>query len=89
MALSKSEKDSIKKEFGLGAEDSGSTEVQVALLTERIRQVTEHLSKFKQDNAGKRGLLKMVAQRRTLLKYLTKKDPSRYKEIIKRLGLKK
>ena len=89
MALSKSEKDRIKKEFGLSAEDSGSTELQLAMLTERIRQITGHLAEFKQDNAGKRGLLKLVAQRRTLLKYLTKKDPSRYKEIIKRLGLKK
>ena len=89
MALSKDEKDRIKKEFAINPEDTGSTELQIAMLTVRIKQITGHLSQFKHDFAGKRGLLKLVAQRRTLLKYLTKKDPKRYKEIIKRLGLKK
>jgi len=89
MSLSKNEKNKIKKEFALSPEDTGSTELQIAMLTRRIVQITDHLSQFKQDAAGKRGLLKLVAQRRTLLRYLAKKDSNRYKEIIKRLGLKR
>lgn len=89
MSLSKREKEQIQKEFARKPEDTGSTEVQVAMLTERINQITKHLSEFKQDKAGKRGLLKLVAQRRSLLQYLAKKDASRYKELIQRLGLKK
>jgi len=89
MALSKIEKDQIKKEFAASPNDTGSTELQIAMLTKRIAQITEHLSQFKQDSAGRRGLLKLVAQRRTLLKYLAKKDPNRYKELIQRLGLKR
>lgn len=89
MALSKVEKDTIKKAFALNSEDTGSSELQIALLTERIKQITGHLAQFKQDSAGKRGLLKLVAKRRSLLQYLAKKDANRYKEIIKRLDLKK
>ena len=89
MALTKIEKDKIKKNFSLHENDSGSVEFQLALLTERIKQITQHLSEFKKDNAGKRGLLMLVAQRRSLLKYLMAKDVDRYKAIVLRLNLKK
>lgn len=89
MALTKSEKERIKQEFALNPEDTGSAELQIALLTERITQITTHLGQFKQDNAGKRGLLKLVARRRALLKYLSKKDVEQYKNIINRLALKR
>jgi len=89
MALTKVEKDKIKENFSLHENDSGSVEFQLALLTERIKQITKHLSEFKKDNAGKRGLLMLVAQRRSLLKYLMAKDVDRYKAIVLRLNLKK
>ncbi len=69
--------------------DTGSPEVQIAILTERIREITEHLKTHKKDHATRRGLLMLVGQRSKLLKYLTKKDPKRYKEVISRLGLRK
>ncbi len=69
--------------------DTGSPEVQVALLTARITHLTEHLKINKKDHSARRGLLKMVGQRSSLLKYLTRKDPSRYKRLIGHLGLRK
>jgi small subunit ribosomal protein S15 len=69
--------------------DTGTPEVQVAMLTERIRHLTEHFKVHKQDHHGRLGLLKMVGRRRRLLNYLRKKDPSRYRELIGRLGLRK
>ena len=69
--------------------DTGSPEVQVALLTERIRHLTEHLKKHKKDHASRRGLLMLVGQRTRLLRYLTAKDRSRYQNLIKRLGLRR
>ena len=69
--------------------DTGSPEVQIAILTERIAQLTEHLRTHKHDNHSRRGLLKMVGQRRSLLNYLMKKDVERYRAIIKKLGIRK
>ena len=69
--------------------DTGSSEVQIALLTERINELTEHLKVHKKDNHSRRGLLKMVGKRRNLLNYLAKKDEEAYKELVKKLGLRK
>ena len=69
--------------------DTGSPEVQIAILTERIAQLTEHLKEHKHDNHSRRGLLKMVGQRRSMLAYLKKKDIERYRAIVKKLGLRK
>lgn len=69
--------------------DTGSPEVQVAILTERIRELTEHLKQHSHDNHSRRGLLKMVGQRRSMLAYLQKKDIERYRELIKKLGIRK
>jgi small subunit ribosomal protein S15 len=69
--------------------DTGSPEVQIALLTERIKYITEHLKTHRKDHTTRRGLLMLVGRRSTLLKYLTKTDPKRYKEIVGKLGLRK
>ncbi|MFO0974463.1 MAG: 30S ribosomal protein S15 [Phycisphaerae bacterium] len=69
--------------------DTGSPEVQIALLTERISQLTEHLKSHKKDHSSRRGLLKLVGKRSSLLKYLTRRDPDRYQTVIGRLGLRK
>lgn len=69
--------------------DTGSPEVQIAILTERIKQLTEHLKEHKHDNHSRRGLLKMVGQRRNMLAYLKKKDIERYRAIIAKLGIRK
>ncbi len=79
----------IIKEFGRGDGDTGSPEVQVALLTARIGHLTGHFEHHKQDHHSRRGLLKMVNQRRKLLDYLKKKDRERYQDLIKRLGLRR
>ena len=89
MPLSKSEKQAIIREFGRTPNDTGSPEVQIALLTTRINQLTEHLKVHKHDEHSRRGLLKMVGRRRRHLTYLSRKDPERYQEIIQRLGLRK
>ena len=82
-------KQEIIKEFGRKEGDTGSPEVQVALLTERIKSLTEHLKVHKKDNHSRRGLLKMVGKRRNLLNYLAKKDVQRYRDIVEKLGLRK
>ncbi|HDQ13313.1 MAG TPA: 30S ribosomal protein S15 [Sediminispirochaeta sp.] len=87
--LSKEKKQEIIKEFGKSESDSGSTEVQIALLTARIQDLTEHLRTFKKDHSSRRGLLKLVGQRRNLLKYLKKEDLERYRALLKRLNLRK
>lgn len=89
MPLSKSEKETIIQEYGRVPNDTGSPEVQIALLSTRINQLTEHLKAHKHDEHSRRGLLKMVGQRRHHLTYLSRKDPERYKEIIQRLGLRR
>ncbi len=78
----------IIEEFRIAENDTGSPEVQVALLTERINQLTEHLKVHRKDFHSRRGLLMMVGQRRRLLRYLRNKDPKRYKSLIQRLGLR-
>ena len=77
------------REYGKNEHDSGSAEVQVAILTERIRNLTEHLKTHKKDHHSRRGLLKMVGHRRNLLNYLKKKDVERYRACIEKLGIRK
>lgn len=89
MALSKVEKNTIIQEYHVHESDTGSPEVQVAILTTRINALIGHLKTHKQDQSSRRGLLKLVGQRRRHLAYLSKKDPARYKELIARLGLRK
>ncbi len=79
----------IIKEYQLSPTDTGSPEVQIALLTERINHLNEHLKEFKKDHHSRRGLLMMVGKRRGLLDYLTKKDINRYRAIVAKLGLRK
>ena len=85
---SKEEKARIAKEFGTCEGDTGSPEVQIALLTVRINYLTEHLKVNKKDHHSRRGLLKMVGQRHSLLNYLKKKDIMRYRAIVEKLGLR-
>jgi len=87
--LNKAEKTSIIKEYARTPDDTGSPEVQVALLTHRINELTEHLKVHKHDEHSRRGLLKMVGQRRRHLAYLQKINPERYRQLIQRLGLRK
>ncbi len=89
MALATDVKQQIIKDFATKAGDTGSPEVQVALLTRQVNDLTEHLKKHKKDNHSRKGLLKMVAKRRRLLNFLQRKDEKRYKEVIKRLELSK
>ena len=89
MALSASEKADIVKEYQLAEGDTGSPEVQVALLTRNIEQLQGHFSSHKHDHHSRRGLIRMVNQRRKLLDYLKRKDNGRYSELIKRLGLRR
>lgn len=83
------EKQKIIEKYKLHASDTGSAEVQIALLTEEIKQLLSHLKKHKKDFHSKRGLLKQVAQRKKLLNYLKEEDETRYKSIVKKIGLKK
>ena len=89
MALSKETKAEIVKKYAKSAGDTGSAEVQIAILTEEIKALTEHLKVHKQDFHSRRGLLKKVGQRRSLLNYLFETDVTRYREIVKSLGLRK
>ncbi len=88
MAAVENKKDIIR-EYATGDSDTGSPEVQVALLTSRIRHMTEHMREHKHDFHSRRGLLQMVGRRRRLLKYLQKKDVERYRSLIGRLGLRR
>ena len=87
--LSKERKQEIIEEYAKSPEDTGSSEVQVALLTYRIADLTEHLKVHKSDTHSRRGLLKMVGQRRRHLAYLQKKSPQQYRALIQRLGLRR
>lgn len=89
MGLTKEKTDEIVRTYGQNEKDTGSTEVQIALLTERIQELTEHLKKFKKDHSSRRGLLKLVGHRRNLLKYLKQNDLDKYREILKKLNLRK
>lgn len=89
MSLSAAQKQAIIEEYHLHPHDTGSPEVQVALLTTRINQLIDHLKTHKHDEHSRRGLLKLVGQRRRHLSYLKRKDEQRYHELIERLGLRK
>jgi small subunit ribosomal protein S15 len=89
MALTVEKKNEIVKKFGSSKNDTGKTEVQVALLTERIKYLTDHFKEHEKDNHSRRGLLKLVGQRRRLLDYLAKKDIERYRSLIKELGIRR
>ncbi len=89
MALTKEDKLGLIKKFGSSESDTGKTEVQVAILTERIKYLTEHLKTHKKDHHTRRGLLKLVGQRRRLLNYLMKKDIARYRRLIAELGIRR
>ena len=87
--MTKERKQEIINQYKRGENDTGSPEVQIALLTERINELTEHLKIHKKDNHSRRGLLKMVGKRRNLLNYVAKKDINRYRDIVEKLGLRK
>ena len=89
MALSSETKAKIVEEYGRGTADTGSPEVQVALLSARISELTEHFGDHKRDHHSRQGLLKMVNKRRKLLDYLKSRDQDRYRELITRLGLRR
>jgi small subunit ribosomal protein S15 len=89
MSLSAARKQQVVKEFATKKDDTGSPEVQVALFTERINGLTEHFKLHKSDNHSRRGLLKMVSQRRTLLDYLRRSDERSYKDLIEKLGIRR
>ncbi len=89
MSIEKTKKAELIKEFAIKEGDTGSPEVQVAVLSERIKNLTEHMKDHKKDFISRRGLLMMVGQRRRLLDYVKKQDVTRYETLIKRLGLRK
>lgn len=89
MAIASERKIEIVKEFATESGDTGSPEVQVALLTEHIKNLTEHLKTHRKDYASRRGLLKMVGKRSKLLRYIRTRDAERYQHLIKRLGLRR
>ncbi len=89
MSLTKEKKQEIIKKYGANEKDSGRAEVQIAILTERINNLTSHFATNKKDHASRRGLLQMVGKRRRLLNYLKRKDIERYRTIIKELNLRK
>jgi small subunit ribosomal protein S15 len=87
--MTKERKQEIIKTFGRDEKDTGSSEVQIALLTERINELTEHLKVHKKDNHSRRGLLQMVGKRRNLLNYLSTNDLPKYREVVEKLNLRK
>lgn len=89
MSITAEEKTRVIKEYAIKDGDTGSPEVQVAILSNRIATLTEHFKTHKKDNHSRRGLLKLVAQRRKLLDYVKRKDEARYQDLIKRLGLRR
>ena len=89
MSITVERKQALMKEYATAEGDTGSPEVQVALLSERINNLTEHFKSHVKDNHSRRGLLKLVSQRRRLLDYLRRKDAERYREVIGRLGIRK
>jgi small subunit ribosomal protein S15 len=88
MSLTKEQKTEIITTFGLSDGDTGSADVQVALLTQRIRRLTDHLKTHSRDHHSRRGLLKLVGQRRRLMRYLARKDNLRYRQLVERLGIR-
>ncbi|MDX6807637.1 30S ribosomal protein S15 [Terrihabitans rhizophilus] len=89
MSIAAERKVALVKEYATKEGDTGSPEVQIAILTERITNLTEHFKSHAKDNHSRRGLLKMVSQRRSLLDYVKSKDQARYQDIIKRLGIRR
>lgn len=89
MPLRKEEKTTIMLQYARHESDTGSPQVQIALLTTRIQQLTEHLKANKQDQSSRRGLMRLVGQRRRHLRYLSQTDPDAYREILQRLGLRR
>ena len=89
MSITAQRKQEVIKEYGVVVGDTGSPEVQVAILSERIRNLTDHLQSHGKDFHSRRGLLVMVGQRRRLLDYLKRRQPARYQELVKRLGLRR
>jgi small subunit ribosomal protein S15 len=89
MSITPDRKQALIKEYATGANDTGSPEVQVAILSERIANLTEHFKSHAKDNHSRRGLLKLVSQRRSLLDYLNQTDAARYRSLIDRLGLRR
>jgi small subunit ribosomal protein S15 len=89
MSITPERKQALIKDFATTGGDTGSPEVQVAILTERIRNLTEHFQTHKKDNHSRRGLLKLVSTRRTLLDYVKSKDAARYRALIERLGIRR
>lgn len=89
MSLSAEHKRQVVDEHQLSADDTGSPEVQVALLTARIQHLTEHFSRHKQDHHSRKGLIRLVNQRRSLLDYVRRKDVQRYRDLVQRLGLRR
>ena len=89
MSITAEQKTQILSDYKLHEKDTGSPEIQIALLTKRITELTEHLKTHKKDHSSRRGLLKMVSKRNSLLKYLTREDRNRYLQIIGKLGLRK
>ena len=89
MSITKERTEELVKEYGQSEGDTGSPEVQVAILTERIRNLTDHMNTHKKDVHSRRGLIIMVGQRRRLLDYLRRKDEERYRSVIQRLGLRR
>jgi len=89
MSITQERKDALVKEHGRASGDTGSPEVQVAILTERINNLTQHFKSHAKDNHSRRGLLMLVNQRRSLLDYLRRKDENRYTDLIGKLGLRK
>ncbi len=89
MTLTQEDKRAVAEQFGKDANDTGATEVQIALLTRRINDLTEHLREHKHDHHSRRGLLMLVGRRRRFLNYLQKKDLERYRSLIRELGLRR
>lgn len=89
MSITAERKNELVKEYATKPGDTGSPEVQVAILTERIANLTEHFKSHAKDNHSRRGLLKLVSQRRSLLDYVKSKDPARYQSLIQRLGIRR
>ncbi|MBO4353231.1 MAG: 30S ribosomal protein S15 [Eggerthellaceae bacterium] len=88
LSITKERTAELIAEYGKDANDSGNVEVQVAILTERIRNLTEHLKVHKKDNHTRRGLMKLIGKRRGLLKYIKKRDIEQYRSLVKRLGIR-
>lgn len=89
MSITKERVEELVKEFGSDGQDTGSPEVQIAIITNKIRNITEHLKSNKKDNSGRRGLILLVSQRRKLLNYVKKSNLERYKIIIEKLNIRK